>query len=314
MTTLTPTAPPASTAPPLPPAVPLSPEAIREFIAQARSQGLDPARLASQARYVLSVVPWDLESQVFFHGAGRTTYSIPAAPPDGYQVIPVYDSSTLILDQTRAEDEIATDGHGYTVRSIKSRTIVDDLLQHWSGDHISNKAGHRIGVTEISKPTPTDEELRKIRAQQVACFRWMVEQADAYHVKGLPQRITAEHRRALAYLRAEDPTKHPWFVEIGRTTADIPGGCPACSSAVPSTAYVCPTCRLNIAEHLLRRNLHADPKTMPGIHSELAYLKSQEANSSKDEEITLLKAKLAVATKQSPAGATGGIAAAGPKG
>jgi hypothetical protein len=267
-----------STSTPPPSAPPLDPrkatkEQILAFLAQAKSLGIDPNRLNPSAKYILSIVPWDLTSQVFHHGGGLQTYSIPAAGDDDYHVLEIYDSVTRILDTTRTEEEIASDGHQVTPRHVAAQNIVDDLLQHWAGDHISNKSGHRIGLIQIAGPTPTDAELAKVRHQQRECFRWMVDQANGFHTRGLPQRITQEHRRALKNLRAEDPKKHPWYVEIGRATPDIPGGCPACSQPVPSTAYVCPTCRLNIAEHFHKRNRQVDPKSMPGIYEEIQFLK-----------------------------------------
>jgi hypothetical protein len=225
------------------------------------------------SKYILSIVPWRLESPVFFHGGGRKVYELPATEKGQYHVLRIDNTFTKIMDLTQDADEISQRGHDYTARPIAAQHVVDDLIQHFAGDHPANASGGRIGVMQIAGPIPTKQELDSARDNQLKFFRNLVAQADAYYID--PQRrhrIQAEHHRALIYLDAEDPKRHPWFVDIGPENSI---NCPACHSATPSQAYICPQCRTDMADYYLRRGIEVNAAVMPGVAAEVQFRKKE---------------------------------------
>lgn len=186
-------------------------------------------------------------------GSGFTSYHIPAVPidhPDAYELLNVWDGFTSVLDTAgtlaaSADYDAMTVGESskkYQLAPVPCNVIAYDLIRHWSGDAPGAKVGLTIGVGAVASDLPTPTELQGLRGIQTAYFRFLVEQADAYHSQGLNREITDYHRRALRWLGSED---REWFKKIERS---VMKSCPACDNQIKSNAIVCQHCHTNLTD------------------------------------------------------------------
>ena len=264
-------------APPMDPSQ-LKRQELMALIAQAQLLGVDFSSISS-AKYLLSICPWPLTFGPISHGGEYRLYSVPGIPKGsspGYFVLPVFNTFTTILDTSRSEEEIRSNGGIIPMvqRTVSAQQFLTDLIQAWAGDHPANSGGGSLGIMQIASKIPTAAELKLAHTRQNLFFQTLVNQASKFFSTGKATAILPEHYRAAEYLGLTSKT-HPWVIVSAETqTSKIT--CPQCGFVeMPSDAYRCPNCRENIAEYFFSHDLPVDKVAMPAVAKEVEFLLSR---------------------------------------
>lgn len=190
--------------------------------------------------FICSVYPMALISPEYPWEGLKRHYEIPAPPADdGYSVLIVHNSFQNIMDTS------VPDAHQYISRIIPAWIVKDTLVQHWGGDIVvmEGMEGGAPGIGGIAKMRPTDAELAKLHRQQNYYLQALIQEAMNYHQTDEPKKITARHRRALRWMKMDDPEIYPWYTPL---TPQEHRKCPACGGSIPATATRCKHCKEDV--------------------------------------------------------------------
>ena len=251
-----------------------------------------------------SIVPWTLRSQRYPH-KGLPHYTIPAAlqpdlassaPVKPFQLLRLQNTSTMILLTSQSQD-----GHKFGPAPIfalgtsenpydLNQGYAQDLVREWAGDHAAGITNARLGVGIIvgKRPwqldnEPTTDEVAMLHRLQRNLYHGLIGAADRAFVSGDEQlkkrTMSQEYRRALEFAVRDYDEKferHPWYIPLGSGgVANSMAACPACGGAFNRNAFICATCKTNLAEYHFERDLKADPTVFPGVAKEIEFMQKQ---------------------------------------
>lgn len=253
---------------------------------------------------ICSVVPWSLTSQQYPH-RNLPRYHIEAAgrdPETGkdhpYRLLHLYNTASRILLVSESRD-----GHVFGDAPIYALGVQTDpgnltqgyavdLIREWAGDHpVGNHKG-KLGVSIIigERPwqpnnEPTTQELKKLRDLQRGHHYGLIQMADEAWISNDPKTKartgSQEYRRALEFAvrdYGEKFERHPWYIQLGPDTgAAAMGSCPVCFNPFNTNAFICGSCRYNLAEYFTTRGIKFDPKEFPGVAKEIEFMKKVQA-------------------------------------
>lgn len=293
---------------------------IQSSVLRADSMGIDdpnlPAHLLPGTCVTLcSVVPWTLESHQYPHKR-LPRYRLDAAgkdPENGkdhpYRILQVFNTTTQILLVNESRD-----GHKFGPAPVYALGTTDnpgdlmqgyanDLIREWAGDHpIGNHQG-KLGVGIIigkhpwqRNNEPTDEEVTQLRKLMRGHHYGLIEMADQAWVSNDPKvkarTGSQEYRRALEFAVRDYNEKferHPWYIQLGPDGTGAIGTCPVCFDPFNVNAFICGSCRYNLADYFTSRQIKCDPKEFPGVAREIEFmrkLQSAKGNTPKSETTT----------------------------
>ncbi len=282
---------------------------IRSSALTPQSMGLTSNQLQALPAYLMpgtcitiaSVVPWTLQSHQFPH-RGLPRYTIPAAldgkEPKPFQLLRLQNTTTqiLLVNQSR-------DGHRFGNAPIYALGTEDspgdlnqgyaqDLIREWAGDHSAGIHNGKLGVGIIigKRPwqpdnEPTPEEIAMLNKLQRGLYYGLIGAADQAWVSNDPKLKartgSQEYRRALEFAvrdYGEKLERHAWYIPLGSDgVGNAMATCPACAGSFNRNAFICASCRTNLADYFLQRNFQIDAQQFPGVAKEVKFLQKQMA-------------------------------------
>lgn len=239
------------------------------------SAGGGPSPFLPRSVTVCSIYPAPLHASLLHSsdqerpGCGFTQYHMPAAvlgspgaqirdlilPNDptnsirqiAYSTLQVYDSWTLILDTNQISE---SGGREQVLRPVPAFDrsgggIAPDLVRIWGADSLGAKSGGTFGISIISGPDPTDDELLSLIAQQTKTFEFLVNQADQLWLSGQRNAVNNLHRLAAKWLGIQNRDWVPHLEQVLTKT------CVACAETINALAIKCKHCTTDLVQFFI---------------------------------------------------------------
>lgn len=167
---------------------------------------------------------------------GLATYTLPAAPRDGYVVMDVWSGITWVNRWLETEE---SDKPELTPRPIAPESIVEDLLNRWAKSQIGSDQMVGPGIGVIAGDAPTENELAQLRLRQETWCQTLVDKASSYAIQGKHNEITDLHRNAARWLMSDAADQLTW---MNKKTYLSVKNCPACGEQIMASAIQCRHC------------------------------------------------------------------------
>ena len=187
---------------------------------------------------IVSVYPQLCKAELPFcteRKGGVHKYVLPAAPSEGF--------SSLVVDDAY-QSEYLGENVGTRIISVPSLGISRNLIEIWAVHVVGTQSGSGPGIMALpeGQTIPTEEQLEKLRDNQIAYFDYLFHQAEDLYTKGDGSLIDATMRGAAKWLGR---LSVPWMKPATKTELKK---CPFCISDIPFQAVVCSVCRRDLVD------------------------------------------------------------------
>lgn len=177
-------------------------------------------------------------------------FHIPAQPRDGYHILEVADTYTLIRTGFSEETEA---GVHLAPAPIPARVLAESLVREWNMS-LSNvgSLGLMVLPDHVQEGTPEFKAiLASLTAQVREVAEWAIREAYDLHGNNKSAKITNGFHRALArWLMDETAARAiPWY---NAQSVNSLKGCIACGESINATAKVCKHCGTDLIDYFTK--------------------------------------------------------------
>ncbi len=163
-----------------------------------------------------------------------TTYTLPAAPKDGYVEIEVEDLQEWCRNWENPKEE-------YMPLPKPAHVIGNALIEAWIGGVMGREKGGSPGIAIRNESIPVEQQVKELRALQTIYANTLVDDGQT-RFNRQDFNIPEEHRRMARWMGRDVP-----WVAPDRQWSEKKR-CPACSEEIPVAATRCHKCYVDLIQ------------------------------------------------------------------